>query len=233
MMGVVAGSLLAVNVHTQLCSRTRLFLLGEELWSEGRVLPRWGCQVTRSASLLPSAPCHVPAAPRSRRSPASPAPRVLVPSPWPSSRSVPSVGHSRLLPPVICTAAVSSGSDTLESCELFFNFFLMCVKKTVPWVCLRIAVEWSELTEMGWVEVVDGAQPRGSPLVGAPLLGCGVFSNQVHRLDEDREKQGSRFTKGWSVPSWERDGARQQRSRSWGPREPHWVGRKQGQAETL
>lgn len=68
-------------------------------------------------------PCHVPAAARSRRSPASPAPRVLVPPPWPSSRSVLPVGHSRLLPPVVCTAAVSSGTDALESCELFFNIF--------------------------------------------------------------------------------------------------------------
>ena len=69
LMGV---SFLAVNVHTQICLWTCLFLLGEEWWSEGRVLPWWGCQVTKSASPLPSAP---PSRPGQPSGPAAPHPR--------------------------------------------------------------------------------------------------------------------------------------------------------------
>lgn len=179
------------------------------------MLPWWGCQVTKSGSPLPSGPSnHVPGSPRSCRSPSSPVPRVLAPTPW-WPAGLGRLSGTRGCSPRSSAQLLSLVTLTLERNELSFNF--LCLKRQALWACLRIAVGWSELAKMGvgggcgWCTAAVGGH-----LWGAPSLACGVLMNQVHRLDEDREKQGSRFTKGWGVPSWERDGAREQRSRSWG-----------------
>ena len=61
-------------------------------------------------------------------------------------------------------------TPTLERNELSFNF--LCLKRQSPWVCLRIAVGWSELAKMGvgggcgWCTAAVGGHSWGGTLAG-------------------------------------------------------------------
>ena len=112
------------------------------------------------------------AALRSCRPPSSPVPRVLAPSPW-WPAGLGRLSGTRGSSPGSLAQLLSLVTPTLEKNELSFIF--LCFKRQSLWVCLRIAVGWSDLAEMGVGGVVGGAQLLGEATRGGHarwLVGC-------------------------------------------------------------